>query len=139
MTAIFLSDLADADRLRFASKMLKAAQDEGAIPPDRPGLVGSEECVFALSVRRYGGCAVFYQPEDHDFLWLDVLYVVPSLRRLGVGITMLEKVFVEARQRGLSGVRLGTQVSNTPMQALAAKAGWTAESLTFHRDARRAG
>tara|TARA_R110002167_G_scaffold162882_2_gene359507 strand:- start:971 stop:1375 length:405 start_codon:yes stop_codon:yes gene_type:complete len=107
--------------LGIVADFIKAGQAEGAIPLGRAPLTGDEHIKVTWSRDGVAACAVYYQPEGHDFYWLDILYVKPEERRQGHATCLLQMVEEEAQRAGLSSVQFGTMRSNDAMQKLAAR------------------
>lgn len=111
---------------------LARVQAAGEVTRDRKPFTGGEEYVCCRwADDAMVAWAVFYQPEDYGKIWLDVIFVEPKFRRLGLGMSLLMKVMIAARERGLAGVSLGTGCDNSAMQALARQAGFASDHLVM--------
>lgn len=126
--------IGDGDGLRIAQNLMHAGQAEGAIPKDRAELTGDESAVFAIDAAggMVGG-AVFFQPDGHPNLWLDILYVAPAWRRRGIGRYLVAEVLDQARIMDLRGVEFGTLTTNAAMQALGAMCGFEQSAVYMSR------
>jgi GNAT superfamily N-acetyltransferase len=60
---------------------------------------------------------------------LNDLFVVPEMRRFGVGSTLLASAAEYARQVGALRLTLSTEMSNTAAQSLYEKCGWKRDSV----------
>jgi GNAT superfamily N-acetyltransferase len=60
-------------------------------------------------------------------LILNDLFVVPEARRTGVGARLVKAAERFAQGSGVTGMRLSTQVSNSPAQSLYEHLGWQAD------------
>lgn len=60
---------------------------------------------------------------------LNDLFVVPDIRRFGVGSTLLAHAVEYARELGALRLTLSTEVSNTAAQSLYEKGGWKRDSV----------
>ncbi|RWB85937.1 MAG: GNAT family N-acetyltransferase [Mesorhizobium sp.] len=130
--------LDDAENWTAADLMMQWGQAEGAIPPDRSSLTGTEDAVFAYADTQAGGdfivgCAVFYRPDGHDMIFLDILYVAENMRRRGIGRALIEAVFDQARKLGVAKVEFGTKIDNTSMQALGRRCGFANDAIFMSR------
>lgn len=137
-----LVDLEHTANLAIAGTMMARGQREGAIPGDRADLSGLERAIFAYDATPAGpdtviGCAVFYEPEDTDLVWLDVLFVAESYRRKGIGRQLVNAVCAAARQAGVSRVEFGT--INDPMQGLGIACGFAPSVVYMQRPIGKAG
>lgn len=119
-----------------AERFFVAMQAEGVLPPREP-IGGGEDCIFAMAISgqawRPVGMAVHYQPEGWTSLWLDLLYVEPDFRRLGVGRKLVTAVMQRADMLGLPKVELGAMLDNQPMQSLAFSFGFENTRVDFSR------
>jgi len=92
-----------------------------------------ERGVGAIVAERNGeilGC-VLMEEMDGD-LYFGRLSVLPSARGLGLARQLIDAVEVEARQRGLAGVRLGVRVVLTDNQRLFQALGYRETSREAH-------
>jgi ribosomal protein S18 acetylase RimI-like enzyme len=74
-----------------------------------------------ISLIRFRPCVWTGGPEAH----LQELYVVPKLRGLGIGRTLLEATIQVAREAGATGLDLNTGTTDTAARALYESAGFT--------------
>ncbi|MBN9135961.1 MAG: GNAT family N-acetyltransferase [Phyllobacterium sp.] len=111
---------------------------EKAIDADRAKLTGFEWGVFALegTGRRSKpvGMSIYYQPEGHSLVWLDLLYVAPAHRGFGIGTSLIERTAAAAETWGVSRLEFGTLRHNARMLALAEKCGFAQTAIQFGRD-----
>jgi GNAT superfamily N-acetyltransferase len=124
-----LVSLDDPALLATASLLEQWGQEEGTIPRDRLPVSEFASAIFAFADTPAGsetvvGGAVFYQPDGHDMLFLDVLFVSSDYRRRGIGGDLIEKVISQARDMGIAKVEFGTLVGNLAMQALGRRHGF---------------
>jgi RimJ/RimL family protein N-acetyltransferase len=131
-------DLDDPLALGVARAMLNWGQQEGAIPADRHDIEASEAAIFAFAKTPLGdrtaiGCAVFYQPDGHDLLFLDVLFVSQAFRRQGIARELIERICLVAAEMGLPKIQFGTFFSNAAMRAVGARCGFTDEAVYMSR------
>lgn len=103
---------------KFVHACLRRAQEAQDIPRRAPP-DGDSQAVFALTgpENRIGGFATFYEVNERR-LWLDILWVEPEYRRLGVGSWLLRRVAETAKAQRLKAVALGHVENNTAMVAL---------------------
>lgn len=131
-------DLDDPTALGVARSMLIWGQQEGAIPVDRHGIEASEAAIFAhtntvLGEKTAIGCAVFYQPEGANLLFLDVLFVSQAFRRRGIARELIERVCLVADEMGLPKVQFGTLSGNAAMRTVGARCGFAEEAVFLSR------
>jgi GNAT superfamily N-acetyltransferase len=131
-------DLDDPTALGVARSMLMWGQQEGAIPVDRHDIEASEAAIFALTNTTLGdrtaiGCAVFYQPDGRDLLFLDVLFVSQAFRRQGIARGLIERVCLVADEMGLPKVQFGTLSGNAAMRTVGARCGFAEEAVFLSR------
>jgi GNAT superfamily N-acetyltransferase len=136
------ADLADPVDLTLARVLMDRGIEDGAIPPDRMAITESEEAIFAQADTPAGsetivGGIVFYQPEGHDLMWIDVLFVAAPFRRQGIARAMIDQVAEVARRRGLAKLSFGTIRENRAMQDTAWCCGFAIESVTFSMSLRK--
>lgn len=131
-----LIDLDDEANLAVAQLLMRWGQEEGAIPADRSDLSGLEQAIFIHDDTIAGrntvvGGAVFYQPEEDDLVWLDVIFVAEPYRRQGLGRRLVNAVCTAARQAGAARVEFGT--INDPMQGLGIACGFQPSVVYMQR------
>ena len=130
------ADLTDPAALNVANLFVSWGQEEGTIPAHRTPLDENEEAVFVCVDDRMEnvivGGAIFYQPEGHDMLFLDILYVSPADRRQGIGTALVRRVCAIAAERGIGKVEFGTLVTNQRMQALGRSLGFSDYALMMN-------
>ncbi|WP_162249083.1 GNAT family N-acetyltransferase [Mesorhizobium sp. Root157] len=130
------ADLSDPVVLNVANLFVLWGQDEGTIPADRCPIDENEEAIFACVdapvENGIVGGAIFYQPEGHDMLFLDILYVSPVDRRKGIGGALVRRICAIAAERGLAKVEFGTLVTNQRMQALGHALGFADYALMMN-------
>jgi GNAT superfamily N-acetyltransferase len=97
-------------------------------PEDRNDPTGSESCILAET--EFGvpvGFVTFYKPEGdahRGCLWVDLLWVEKTHRRMGVGTAMLERVVAMGQaDPDIDRIEFGTGADNAAMQALGARCG----------------
>jgi ribosomal protein S18 acetylase RimI-like enzyme len=74
-----------------------------------------------ISLIRFRASVWTGEPEAH----LQELYVVPALRRRGIGRALLEATLELARQRGATGIDLNTGQTDTAARGLYESSGFT--------------
>lgn len=131
--------LSVARNLALVRAMVDSGQREGTIPKDRHLVDPSEKCICAMDDGRFVGVAVFYDLDDWKCIFLDILYVRPTYRRLGIGSMLLSMVETSSPVGGeYPLIRFGTISSNEPMHAFAAKHGFAPYATFFTKDRRDA-
>lgn len=137
MSAITIraSDLETPVDLSCAQMLLDWGQGEGWIPRDRADLTGGESAFFVETVTALGdtliGGIVYYQPEGHDLLWVDVLFVAEQYRRQGLAMQLVERVLAEAAELGVAKVEFGTGRDNRAMQEVGNSAGFEIAHVVY--------
>lgn len=140
MIGYLACELSDEKWKRMADRMMDAMFDEGVLPA-RSRLSGGESAILAFEQNRNDGpdwgavgMAVVYQPEGQDLLWLDLLYVIPSHRRAGIGLHLAHEAIRLADERGLPAIEVGTMLFNAAMIGLAQKAGFGEATVYFRQE-----
>ena len=141
MIGFVFGELSDETWKRHADRMMDAMFDEGVLPA-RNRLTGGESCIFAAEKKAEGGwnlsepigMAVVYQPEGQDMFWLDLLYVEPNWRGMGIGFGLVGQAIWLAGQRGFPAIEVGTMLFNKPMIKLAQKAGFGEATVYFRQE-----
>lgn len=136
----------EAKALRFLERVINPEFALGAIAPDGRliGLAGFKTADGALVGGGLKDMTSIYGPiggtwrgllldvlerdTEPDCLLMDGIFVAEEARGQGVGSTLLEAICNEARQRGLSRVRLDVIDSNPRARALYERAGFSAIS-----------
>lgn len=120
--------------LKSVRRGFKAAQAEGAITNLRATPTGDEACVYIGAPANPGGFATFYDV-DHGRVWLDVLYVHPDFRRLGIATGLLALLETSCAAAGWRHILFGTSADNAPMRALIEKKrGLAVDSVEYRID-----
>ncbi len=133
-TLTHISQLADdAAASRYVLVGFAHALGNGDIPADRPPPTGGEQCTLLFDGETPIGFATYYRPEDHDFLWLDLLWVHPDHRSRGQGRRLIRAVEQAAVLDGASGVRFGTLLTNSTMPIIARMMGFEQQSITYSK------
>lgn len=122
----------------LADRCMAAGQAEGVIPADRSALHDRHRVVVARWAAHdgyiIGAVAVIQQPEDADYLWLDILYVMPEFRRRGIGRQLIGEVRRIAMAEGFGLLGLGTTSANVAMLSLVRETNFGGGSHYFYED-----
>jgi GNAT superfamily N-acetyltransferase len=105
---------------------LRTGQCDGEFPRHRPDPDGHEVVAYVGQSIAPLGFVTMY-PVSDTRLWVDLLYVLPPVRRRGIGRALLAEVRRFAAEQGLSRIEFGTLTSNKPMLALGRAAGFAIE------------
>jgi hypothetical protein len=137
-------DRASAEDVELLAPLFDAYRQFYRQPPDLDGcrrflLERLERGESVVYLARQGGRAVGFVQLYPTFssmsvrrLWvLNDLYVLPEVRRLGVGARLLERSKQLARDSGAAGVTLETAVDN-PAQKLYEARGWKLDREFLH-------
>jgi ribosomal protein S18 acetylase RimI-like enzyme len=120
---LFVAILVQVEGAQVADEITK-----DRLPPD------SESWAFwAGPAFKPLGFATFYEV-GLDRVWLDILYVSPGARRIGLATKLVEAVRGESRRHGCRRILFGTRPSNIAMVALAKRQGFEVESLNYAQD-----
>jgi GNAT superfamily N-acetyltransferase len=120
---LFVAILAQVEDAQVAGEITK-----DRLPPD------SESWAFWIGPAfKPPAFATFYEV-GLDRVWLDILYVAPGARRIGLATKLIEAVRRESRARGCERILFGTLPSNVAMVALAGRQGFNVDSLNYSRD-----
>lgn len=105
---------------RLFAKAVKDRELDGRrMPPD-----GNEIILWIGDENLPLGFATFYEPANRvGTLWLDILYVVPALRKQGLGFRLLLAVKEEGKKLGHLDLMLGTATHNLTMHRMAKSLG----------------
>ncbi|RVB16159.1 N-acetyltransferase, partial [Mesorhizobium sp. M7A.F.Ca.CA.004.05.1.1] len=119
MTIRYMNVPLAPDWMKIAKRFFARMITEGAIDAGREKLTGFEWGVFALEGTgqrsKPVGMAIYYQPEGHDLVWLDLLYVEPSHRGLGIATALIERTSAAAATMGAGRLDFGALCHNTRM------------------------
>ncbi|TIU94522.1 MAG: GNAT family N-acetyltransferase [Mesorhizobium sp.] len=120
---------------KIADRMMAKMIAEKVIPAHRSPLNGFEWGIFALSDegRRSKpiGMSIYFQPEERDLVWLDLLYVEGADRGFGIGQQLLRRTFEKAAALGVARLELGVYCHNAPMISLAERCGLGRSAIIF--------
>jgi len=131
--------LSDAAWKRAADCMMDAMFDEGVLTA-RPRLTGTETGIFAVPAEfepvpeHAFGMTIIFQPDEEEFLWVDLMFVTRGRRNEGIGTELLNAAVAYGRFHKLPDVQLGTMFDNQPMIGLAQKCGFTGTRVDFRRE-----
>ena len=118
----------------FAQYRGKLVPESGAFRETAEGIAAElNKGAAAIVAERNGemlGCVLMEEMEGD--LYFGRLSVLPSARGLGLARRLIDAVEVEARRRGLSGVRLGVRVVLTGNQRLFTALGYRETSREAH-------
>jgi len=127
----YLTRLADSEAdLKAAHLFYQIMKDEGVVDDLRNGPFDDSEAIFAEGPAGIYGMALFFQPVEQNYLWLDLLYVTPAVRRQGIGSALIDAVVNNGKVRALP-VELGTFKTNTAMQRLCESLGFSAQAIIY--------
>ena len=93
---------------------------------------GCDDSRYIIAKEKNGDfCGIIETRDFKDFLWIQLVFVPESKRRLGYGQKLIQEV-INYQQR-TDGIRkrvgLGTRVSNEAMNALATKFGFAFDNI----------
>jgi len=124
----------DADSMEFARRAIRAGIEEGAFLPEFSEPTGTEQAAVAYDAAgKIIGIATYYRPDDTNFLWLNMLWVVPECRRQTIGSHLVSAVIAAAARAELP-INLGVLVTNTDAARLYESLGFVPESVTYRKD-----
>jgi len=122
---LFLAILAQVEDAQVAGEITK-----DRLPPDSESWT-----VWIGSAFKPLAFATFYEV-GLDRVWLDILYVSPGARRIGLATKLIDAVRRESYLRGCRRILFGTLPSNVAMVALAGRQGFDIDSLKYAQDLR---
>jgi GNAT superfamily N-acetyltransferase len=105
------------------NKLLADVQATGEITTERSVFLGVERVWMIRKDDDLIGWMVYYPLPSMNRTWIDVLYVDPMYRRMGLGKALLDRV--------PGALALGTQFTNKTMQSLAMKRGLVPHHLVM--------
>jgi GNAT superfamily N-acetyltransferase len=112
---------------------IRAAQEAGDIVRERSDPDGDEWVLWIGPSAAPLALAIFYDV-GLGRMWLDFLYVVPAARRNGLGTRLVTRAAEASKTLDFRRLMLGTVVGNAPMQALAAKLGFSQVAINYGKD-----
>ncbi|HWJ86912.1 MAG TPA: GNAT family N-acetyltransferase [Pelagibacterium sp.] len=132
----------DAHAFAYVAGSFELGRALGFFPKDRAGPSGGEQCILAES--EFGvpvGFVTFYRADHPNYVgcvWIDLVWVEKTHRRMGVGRAMLERAIAVAESDPeVTRVELGTLSHNMRMQNLARRVGMQASRIDFVREVHR--
>jgi GNAT superfamily N-acetyltransferase len=125
----------NAELLRTIREQVAVAQTAGEIIKDRMPPDSESWAFWIGSAFKPLGFATFFEV-GLDRVWLDILYVAPGARRIGLGTKLINAVRGESGRRGCRRILFGTRPSNVAMVALAGRQGFDVDSLNYAQDVR---
>jgi GNAT superfamily N-acetyltransferase len=113
-----------------AARILRSGIDEGAFPADRSPPSG--EVIWAGERNDpFGLATLLHDPAVG--LWIDLLWVTPTVRGRGVGSALIAKAADIARERAIPGLSFGALFTNVGMTKFALKQGFSPATLIWGR------